>query len=205
MDLYDVLGVTQAATPEEIKLAYKRLASKLHPDKNPDDPEATANFQALQHAYSVLSNPQQREQYDLTGEVVDVHDVDASAKEVIAGLYSQHAKARCYMPRNYLVDVEMAIQKALTNCQEDKKTCETSATRLQYLIDNTAADEVILDELGVTLNRLKMQITTATRGVISLTRALELIAEYKYTGESDAPWDDNPHFPTTFSVQRETY
>jgi molecular chaperone DnaJ len=65
-DHYEVLGVDRTATPEEIKKAYRRLARELHPDVNPGA-EAQEKFKLVTHAYDVLSDPQQREQYDLGG------------------------------------------------------------------------------------------------------------------------------------------
>ncbi len=63
-DHYEVLGVPKEASPEEIKKAYRRLARELHPDVNPS-PDASERFKLVTHAYDVLSDPQQRQQYDL--------------------------------------------------------------------------------------------------------------------------------------------
>lgn len=60
MDYYSVLGVQRNATPDDIKKAYRRLASKHHPDKGGDH----ATFQNIQAAYATLSDPQKRQQYD---------------------------------------------------------------------------------------------------------------------------------------------
>ncbi len=65
--LYDVLGVTPDATPSSIKKAYYLKAKKCHPDRNPNDPEATAKFQKLGEAYQVLSNERSRAAYDAYG------------------------------------------------------------------------------------------------------------------------------------------
>ena len=63
-DHYEVLGVDRAATPEEIKKAYRKLARELHPDVNPSE-DAAERFKLVTHAYDMLSDPDQRERYDL--------------------------------------------------------------------------------------------------------------------------------------------
>ncbi|AHK63010.1 molecular chaperone DnaJ [Chlamydia avium] len=67
MDYYDVLGVSKTASLEEIKKAYRKLAVKYHPDKNPGDAEAEKRFKEVSEAYEVLSNAQKRESYDRYG------------------------------------------------------------------------------------------------------------------------------------------
>ncbi len=63
-DLYATLGVDKKATPEELKKAYRKLARKYHPDRNPDDKQAEARFKEISHAHDVLSDPEKRKQYD---------------------------------------------------------------------------------------------------------------------------------------------
>ena len=66
-DLYEVLGVSKDSSKDEIKKAYRKVALKNHPDKNPDDKEAESRFKEAAEAYSVLSSDQKRQQYDQFG------------------------------------------------------------------------------------------------------------------------------------------
>ena len=66
-DFYDVLGVSKDASGETIKKAYRKLALKFHPDKNPGDEGAEKNFKEAAEAYSILSDSQKRSQYDQFG------------------------------------------------------------------------------------------------------------------------------------------
>ncbi len=66
-DYYEVLGVERAASVEEIKKSYRKLAVKYHPDKNPGDKAAEDQFKELGEAYEILCDPQQRANYDKFG------------------------------------------------------------------------------------------------------------------------------------------
>jgi molecular chaperone DnaJ len=66
-DYYEVLGVAKDATADQIKSAYRKLAMKYHPDRNPDNPEAKEKFTEISEAYEVLSNAEKRQRYDQFG------------------------------------------------------------------------------------------------------------------------------------------
>src|SRR5436853_7403622 len=66
-DYYEILGVSRGATDAEIKSAYRKLAIRYHPDKNPGDKAAEEKFKEAAEAYSILSDAEQRARYDRLG------------------------------------------------------------------------------------------------------------------------------------------
>lgn len=70
-EYYDLLGVPTDAAPSDIRSAYRKRARKVHPDKNPDDPDAERRFRELSAAYQTLSDPAKRHKYDSSGVGVD--------------------------------------------------------------------------------------------------------------------------------------
>lgn len=68
IDYYKILGVDKTASQKDIKSAYRKLARKYHPDLNPNNPDAKKNFQQINEAHEVLSDPEKRKKYDQYGE-----------------------------------------------------------------------------------------------------------------------------------------
>ena len=66
-DFYEILGISKGASEGEIKKAYRRKAIKHHPDKNPGDKEAEANFKKAAEAYEILSDEKRKANYDQFG------------------------------------------------------------------------------------------------------------------------------------------
>lgn len=101
-DYYEILGVSRTAGAEEIKRAYRKLAQRYHPDKNPGDSEAEARFKEVAEAYAVLSDPEKRSRYDrfghLDGSPFAGMDFDPSIfgdfSEILAQLFGIDVSAR---------------------------------------------------------------------------------------------------------------
>ncbi|CAN7075257.1 unnamed protein product [Brassica oleracea var. botrytis] len=90
--LYEVLGVGETATQQEIRKAYHKLALRLHPDKNKDDQEAKENFQQLQKVISILGDEEKRAVYDQTGSVDDADlsgDVVDNLRDYFKAMYKK--------------------------------------------------------------------------------------------------------------------
>lgn len=95
--LYSTLGVAHDADVADIRKAYRRLALRWHPDKNPDDPSATEQFQKISSAYEVLSDAERREMYDTTG-CIDREELEGdmpdfeSAADLFAAFFSMNSE-----------------------------------------------------------------------------------------------------------------
>ncbi|OVA12274.1 DnaJ domain [Macleaya cordata] len=94
--LYEILGVENTASQQEIKKAYYKLALRLHPDKNPDDEEAKEKFQQLQKVISILGDEEKRALYDQTGCVDDADlagEVAQNLREYFRTVYRKVTEA----------------------------------------------------------------------------------------------------------------
>ena len=124
-DYYEILGVAKEAAAEDIKRAYRRLAMKYHPDRNPDDPEAEAKFKECAEAYEVLSDTDRRARYDRFGHAglrgtpghdyrsMHVDDIFSMFDEIFGGGFGGgmrgRSRSRGGVPRGYDLETEVEI------------------------------------------------------------------------------------------------
>src|SRR5580765_7195344 len=128
-DLYDVLGVSRDASPEEIKKAYRRLARQLHPDVNPESEE---RFKEVTLAYDVLSDPKKREMYDLGGDPLSGAGAGPgfgqgfSFTDIMDAFFGQQAASRGPRPRtrrgqDALVRISLELAEAAFGIKRELK------------------------------------------------------------------------------------
>ena len=97
-DYYDILNVSKSASSDEIKKAYRKVAMKYHPDRNPDDKSAEEKFKEAAEAYSILSDPDKKSRYDQFGHAgvnqnaggagfqgMDINDIFSSFGDIFGG------------------------------------------------------------------------------------------------------------------------
>jgi molecular chaperone DnaJ len=119
--LYEVLGVDNGASADEIKKAYRKLARQYHPDKNPGDKEAEERFKEIQAAYDVLSDAEKRQQYDAWGSpsgrpqygpggsfTFDFGDF-GDLGDLLGGIFGRRAEPRAQQRGRRGTDVEVSV------------------------------------------------------------------------------------------------
>ncbi|OQS05185.1 hypothetical protein THRCLA_02636 [Thraustotheca clavata] len=130
-DLYAILGVKKTCTASELKTAYRKTALKFHPDKNPDDPEATTKFQLLCTIHSSLSNPDLRAVYDETGELEVEATETASFKDWLEYW-------RALFPKVTVKDIEnfeTSYRDSEEEAQDVLKAYEKYKGKMQSILD----------------------------------------------------------------------
>jgi len=116
MEHYQTLGVAKTATPDEIKKAYRKLASKHHPDKGGD----TATFQKIEEAYRILSDPQQRQQYDnpmpqgnpFGGFPGGGFNFNGDLNDLFGQMFQQHNRRQPNVPHTFRTTVSITLLQA---------------------------------------------------------------------------------------------
>ena len=101
-DFYDILGVNKSSSQAEIKKAYRKVAIKYHPDKNPDNKSAEEKFKEAAEAYEVLSNPEKKEnELEITNE--SDNSIDVTVEKVEENLVSDKTNRSKDMHNNKFV------------------------------------------------------------------------------------------------------
>lgn len=136
-DYYEILEINKGATEKAIKKAYRKLAVKYHPDKNPDDKEAEENFKKINEAYDVLGDPKKREAYDRHGhdwERIDHMTGGANMDDIIRDMMNGQGRGRSRrhraQGRDMKVLISLTLEEMYHGCEKNlkfsvEKTCDS--------------------------------------------------------------------------------
>jgi molecular chaperone DnaJ len=122
-DYYEVLGVSRSATNGDISVAYRKLAIKYHPDKNPGDQDAIESFKEAAEAFEVLNDPDKRARYDRYGHAGlngaggahhfhDVEDIFSAFGDIFGDLFGGRGRSRQHKGRDVRCDVTLTLKEA---------------------------------------------------------------------------------------------
>jgi molecular chaperone DnaJ len=122
-DYYEILGVERSASNGEISTAYRKLAIKYHPDKNPGDQDAIERFKEAAEAFEVLNDPDKRSRYDRFGHAglngaggvhhfTDVEDIFSAFGDIFGDLFGGRGRSRQHKGRDVRCDVTLTLKEA---------------------------------------------------------------------------------------------
>jgi molecular chaperone DnaJ len=126
-DYYEILGIERSASNGEISGAYRKLAVKYHPDKNPGDEGAIDRFKEAAEAFEVLSDPDRRARYDRYGHAglngqygvhhfTDVEDIFSAFGDLFGDLFGARTRRRPQKGRDVRCDVTLSLKEAANGC-----------------------------------------------------------------------------------------
>lgn len=189
--LYETLGVSETASQEEIRAAYRRLAAKHHPDKNLGDNAATGKFQEVEEAYRVLKDAAARKAYDETGEAQDSErkKQDKAANLLLGMLagYFDNTAAQSTYP-NFLTYLEAALKQTVDthNSQADflrrkKKAAEKQLKKVKRKGGGESLFEPVIERI---IQQTAKQLASVEAASEVLAMAKDTLSDYEQEGGS---------------------
>lgn len=194
-DLYRVLGVGRGAAQDDLRRAYRHKAKTSHPDSG----GTVGAFGEVATAYAVLSDPERRERYDLTGEIDPprADTLDASAIEVIAqklGLIIHAEQDVTSLDIGALIEVairEDMAQRRANIVGHERAIQRTTKLRVRIRRKANGQDNMLAKVLDWHEVSAKDQIRKNEAAVASLERALEILKDYSFAEELAPPVGDD--------------
>lgn len=180
INLYDVLGIKEDATDEEIKAAYKKRAKEAHPDKGGSDEEMTQ----VTFAYEVLSDKSRRARYDINGDTTPTKSFDEKMSAFISEVFMSIVDKYDYNTIENINVIKMLKNRTYNYISENKQNigrCQDEIIKYGKVLKRLKSkNTVIQDQLTKKINKLNSEIKMAEVNIDFLTEALENVNDYHY-------------------------
>lgn len=175
MNPYEVLGLQPDATLEQVKAAFRREASRTHPDKGGDG----TRMAQVNEAYAILSDPARRRQFDETGNTREPASVDAEATEILAGIFTQalqqDAASVVDFAKGSLLQMRGNMKQQRTATLRRSRTLRAKRGKVKTKKDQPNLLHGIIDQQLVALGQSLVKIRHVQQVV---KRALQLLESY---------------------------
>ena len=184
--LYELLGLTPDATAKEIKDAHRKLAKMYHPDLNPDDEDAAAQFLKVNAAYTTLSDPEARTHYDRTGLRKGTDDTERRAYDEICNLFAGMVGAgeRIFkepvIPQihNNLVN---AMKREIRKIDKAKEEIEFLSKLPSCIHTKPDAPRVLNNVIEMSISDRNKDISKAKSEMAVFERGTEILEDYAWS------------------------
>ncbi len=187
-DPYEIMGVGKDFTETELKIRYRLLSKELHPDKNPDDPEAEENFKDMKEAYEILKDPDRKGRFDTNGDRSDRKPEDVfetKFRGLVSAVFMQIVenaeepeKMDLLQPfKDALRESISAVDKGVRVANQRIAKFERVHKRVFFKGDG---DNILAQSIQSTIDGLERQVENSKTELEFLCKAKDLVDLYGY-------------------------
>lgn len=190
MTLYRTLGVRKNATADAIKKAYRRLAMRHHPDRNPGDAGADERFRAVQLAFDVLSDSERRAKYDATGDTSTVHasrelsELMTVLTPLLLGIVQQVIdKGGKIESEDMVGHMKTALTNAVKTLKDNRSKVVKTQTALMDSLERFAVDDgdnLLKSAAQFNLTQITNNLKAIDTEIAKIGRAVEYLKRCRY-------------------------
>lgn len=192
--LYDILNVDKKASPDEIKKAYRKLASKYHPDKGADSDEE--KFKVICAAYGILSDPGKRERYDRGESAENIRKPEKTIEDqaidrilsVFLGVVENSAEVKS---KDLVKEISKFMGKAISQFESERKTQTTHKEKFERIIskivrkDGQENENFFVSACRSQISASNREIEKLDKEILIVKKAIEIVNFYKYEFEPE--------------------